>query len=136
MLTDDERVCLEDLGWDTGYAHAFSAINLPRERARAACRSLAAKGLAVYCRGLMDDDGRPAGSGYAPTSLGVEIGKALDAFAWRPFCVCRVHSTEPIWHDPLDALRQVLKTPPHHAHASSPSAAPPNSAPAIHSRTT
>lgn len=37
---------------------------------RRAARSLARKGLAKYERGLFDDDGRVAGSGYRCTKLG------------------------------------------------------------------
>lgn len=37
---------------------------------RSACQRLALLGLAVYRRGLMDEDGIPAGSGYAATMQG------------------------------------------------------------------
>lgn len=45
---------------------------LNRATVRRACRSLARKGYAQYGKGLWNDQGTPAGSGYAATS-------ALDA---------------------------------------------------------
>lgn len=45
---------------------------------RRACRSLARKGLAEYVRGLMDDEGMVAGSGYSSTEKGREMHEALN----------------------------------------------------------
>ena len=44
---------------------------------RRACRSLSRKGLAEYVRGLFDEDGMIAGSGYCATLQGIEYIKCL-----------------------------------------------------------
>jgi hypothetical protein len=58
-------------GW---WYHAFKYIigqtGLERKVVRRACRSLARKGLAEYGKGLWNDDGEPAGAGYAATRAG------------------------------------------------------------------
>ena len=46
---------------------------LDRKAVRRACRSLARKGLAGFYRGLMDDDGKVAGSGYSITFAGEDF---------------------------------------------------------------
>ena len=46
---------------------------------RRACRSLRRKGLAEYQRGLFNDDGEVAGSGYCATRAGAELIAGLDA---------------------------------------------------------
>jgi hypothetical protein len=52
----------------------FSTIargsGLDKRKARIATRSLARKGCAQFVRGLFDDDGMVAGSGYCCTPLG------------------------------------------------------------------
>lgn len=45
-------------------------------RARLATRSLARKGLAEYVRGLFDDEGMVAGSGYCCTPAGLTAHRA------------------------------------------------------------
>ena len=61
-----------------GLAFPFEPIavntGLDRKVVRRACRSLARKGLAQFIRGLWDDEGNPAGSGYGPTELAF-VGK-------------------------------------------------------------
>lgn len=44
---------------------------------RRTVRSVARKGLAVYSNGLWDDDGRPAGAGYALTDAGQKLSDSL-----------------------------------------------------------
>jgi hypothetical protein len=64
---------LVDEGTDYAGFLAFSfdticgPTELGRKAVRRACRSLARKGLAEYCRGLWTEDGEPAGSGYCAT---------------------------------------------------------------------
>lgn len=59
--------------------------NLDLKAVRRACRSLRKKGLAEFHRGLMDEDGQVAGSGYC-------ISKAGKAFM-HPCDVCGDEST-------------------------------------------
>lgn len=61
-----------------GFDHfGFSAIargrRLNRNQVRLACRSLARKGLTIFGRGLWNEDGEPAGSGYAATRYGADL---------------------------------------------------------------
>lgn len=75
VLGSDERAVLETLGGvGEDYCFAFAYISagtgLERKDVRAACRSLAAKGLARYERGLWTEDGDMAGSGYGLTIAG------------------------------------------------------------------
>ena len=90
-MNADEVKCLKKLAehfYDEGNYLYFRAFKgLPLKKVRRAVRSLARKGLAVYGRGLWNDDG-PAGSGYActekgyeeinPTDFAKEKGKRLD----------------------------------------------------------
>lgn len=48
----------------------FAEIGLERDIARAICRTLTDRGLAEYRRGLFNDDGEVAGSGYGITAAG------------------------------------------------------------------
>lgn len=65
---------------------SFSAeTGLDRSQVRLACRSLARKGLARYQRGLFNDDGECAGSGYGITREGVELAAVW--LAALPFCM-------------------------------------------------
>lgn len=48
----------------------FTNDEIDREFARGYLRSMRARGLAAYERGLFDDDGMPAGSGYRITEAG------------------------------------------------------------------
>lgn len=54
-----------------GFASIINAVSLDRKEVRRACRSLARKGLAEYGRGLWNDGGEPAGSGYGVTRAGI-----------------------------------------------------------------
>lgn len=47
--------------------------HMNKKDVRRACRSLARKGLAAYERGLFDEDGKVAGSGYYCTKAGSDI---------------------------------------------------------------
>lgn len=79
-ITDLERLVLTALDEDTKphgeYCAAFSQLErdgLDRKAVRRGCRSLRKKGLAEFYRGLMTDDGIPAGAGYCIS----ESGRAL-----------------------------------------------------------
>ncbi len=83
-LNDNERkvlsVLAEHARWDENYM-TFNGIKnkgleLDRKQIRRACRSLARKGLAEYGRGLWNDAGEVAGSGYCATKAGVEAAAA------------------------------------------------------------
>ena len=83
-LTDNERAVLAVLADDNHLYFSFDGIGeclsmdheitLTRKEIRRACRSLARKGLAEYSRGLWNDDGVPAGSGYGATKMGRSRG--------------------------------------------------------------
>jgi len=55
------------------YFRAFTSTKLKISQVRRAVRSLARKGYAEYVRGLFDDDGMVAGSGYCITKKGHEF---------------------------------------------------------------
>ena len=76
-LNDVEKTVLLDLDQNSSpdehyiyFAGIQRRTGLSRDFVRAACRSLAAKGLAAYSSSLWTDDGDPAGSGYAVTDAG------------------------------------------------------------------
>lgn len=66
-------------GADEGWHWSFRSIadESGVEQVRAPIRRLARKGLAKFSRGLWTDDGTPAGSGYAITSLGLEVAEQI-----------------------------------------------------------
>ncbi len=82
-LSPDEWDVLEAISRDGGvlspgecfwtFASIGGFTGLPRDRVQAACRTLRAKRLAEFSRGLWTDDGRPAGSGYAASRDGLRI---------------------------------------------------------------
>lgn len=55
------------------FAYLMGETNLDRPTVRRACRSLARKGLAEFYRGLTNDDGEMAGSGYCASRAGVDL---------------------------------------------------------------
>jgi len=57
---------------------ARGGLELDVKQIRRACRSLKRKGLADFCSGLWDDDGRPAGSGYGATRAGREAAEPIE----------------------------------------------------------
>jgi hypothetical protein len=65
----------DGFSWDQGYS-GFAGIvantRLDRKTVRRACRSLARKGLTEFGKGLWNDDGEPAGSGYCATKAGIQ----------------------------------------------------------------
>lgn len=63
---DDDVFCYLD------FAHIAANTQLDRRIIRRACRSLARKGYAEYCKGLWSDDGMPAGAGYSATKKGLD----------------------------------------------------------------
>ena len=72
MLTiyGDEANC-------TYFRFITKETGLTLKEVRRACHSLAKKGLAEYVRGLFDDEGFTAGSGYCATEKGRELGDEL-----------------------------------------------------------
>lgn len=78
--------------WGAFYFKSLiSSTGLELKEVRRACRSLAKKGLAKYERGLVDEDGIPAGSGYRATEEGA-------AFI-TPCNVCGRRATYDYWTD-------------------------------------
>jgi hypothetical protein len=74
-INDNERKVLEHLASDDECSFYFRSIvdtarGLDLKTVRRCCRSLARKGLAEFHRGLFDEDGMVAGSGYAITQDG------------------------------------------------------------------
>jgi len=61
-----------------------SNTKLELKQVRRACRSLARKKLAEYVRGLMDEDGQVAGSGYTATQAGVDRAEIEDMVFTTP----------------------------------------------------
>lgn len=55
-----------------GFGPLQQSLEITRNELRRACRSLARKGLAGYCKGLMTEEGEMAGAGYAVTREGRE----------------------------------------------------------------
>lgn len=80
-ISERERKCLEYLAkiypHDEANVAYFRDIakktGLEERKVRCAVRSLARKGLTEYVRGLFDDDGMVAGSGYAATYEGAKF---------------------------------------------------------------
>lgn len=71
---------LEALG--EGFALSFRGLarrtGLTSELVGPATRLLAARGLAVFARGLWSDDGEPRGSGYGLTAAGRELARGVE----------------------------------------------------------
>ena len=63
-------------GGFASFAYLCKTTGFPRNVVRRICRHLARKGLALYERGLWNDEGLPAGAGYGIT---VEGCRALRA---------------------------------------------------------
>lgn len=59
-----------DFDWIAYSLSWFTTDEIDREFARGYLRSLRSRGLAAYERGLWNDDGMPAGSGYRITEAG------------------------------------------------------------------
>ena len=66
-----------DEGNCTYFKFIAQATGLEIKQVRRACRSLAKKKLAEYQRGLFDDEGFAAGSGYCATEEGRKLGDEL-----------------------------------------------------------
>jgi len=77
-LTDDDKTLLWVFAgsyncWsEEGYALGFSAMPWERTKSRRVARRLKRLGLLSFHRGLFNDDGQVAGSGYSLTDLGRE----------------------------------------------------------------
>lgn len=78
-INDNEKKILEHLvnNIDEDHATYFRFIaadtKIEIKVVRPACRSLARKGLTEFMRGLFDEDGLTAGSGYAATREGRDL---------------------------------------------------------------
>jgi len=73
-VNENERKVLEQLAEDDEVCFYFKSLagdGLDIKAVRRACRSLARKGLAEFHRGLFNEDGQVAGSGYGITSDGL-----------------------------------------------------------------
>ena len=83
-INEKERKCLNFLAGEYwgGLCYSFVTIEddtgLSRSEVRRACRSLRRKGLAKFVRGLMNDDGEVAGSGYCATRVGAAFVSPCD----------------------------------------------------------
>lgn len=80
-INDNERKILERLIEDEECAYYFKSLTgdgMDIKAVRGACRSLARKGLAEYHRGLFNDDGMAAGSGYGITAEGMAFIQPCD----------------------------------------------------------
>lgn len=77
------RILAERYDDDEGNCYYFRSIaketKLEIPLVRKAVRSLARKGLAEYMRGLFDQDGMVAGSGYSCTAAGAEVVKEFES---------------------------------------------------------
>ena len=89
-LTENEQAVLTSLraGYNdydevVEFYYHFSGITeeteLELRLVRRACRSLAKKGLAEFKRGLFDDEGKVAGSGYGCTKAGADWLAGVEA---------------------------------------------------------
>lgn len=81
-VNENEHKCLavlaenfyDDSEWSAWYMHGIvTETKLELSQVRRAVRSLARKGLAAYERGLFNDDGQVAGSGYRATQAGKDL---------------------------------------------------------------
>jgi DNA-binding Lrp family transcriptional regulator len=77
MLSEAQKKCLEALNKEgRGGDHCLpfdpiqAATELNRKEVRQHVRTLADKGFARYCNGLMTEDGELAGAGYCITPAG------------------------------------------------------------------
>lgn len=86
-ITENERKVLSVLAeeWNSDMnCYYFRGIvsklkdELDLRKVRLACRSLARKGLASFERGLFNDDGQVAGSGYCATRAGAALINPCD----------------------------------------------------------
>jgi DNA-binding MarR family transcriptional regulator len=84
-ISEREKACLTYLltlyGYDqdcTYFRYIAKNTGLEERQVKRSVRSLARKGLAEYVRGLFDEDGFVAGSGYRATELGRKLGDKLE----------------------------------------------------------
>lgn len=63
------------------FSYTASETGLDVRTVRLATRALARKGFAEYMRGLFDDDGQVAGSGYCCTDKGHEVIERMEELA-------------------------------------------------------
>jgi len=86
-ITDNEKKTLTALAMETReggeYCSSFNGLlgyadDLDRRQIRLSCRSLKRKGLAEFYRGLTNEDGEVAGSGYCISDEGRELADKLE----------------------------------------------------------
>ena len=85
-LSSDQRVVLKALNSTyervpefnyLSFKYLATATTMPRKRVRVVVRQLARQGLAEYAKGLFDEYGKVAGSGYATTILGNIVAQVI-----------------------------------------------------------
>jgi predicted ArsR family transcriptional regulator len=80
-INDNEKKCLKALVENTqphgelciGFQWVADEVHLTKKEVRRHIRALARKGLAEFYRGLFNDDGEVAGSGYCASTEGVKL---------------------------------------------------------------
>lgn len=84
-LNENEKkvlICLQSIWQDEANCMYFRGISedtkLEIKQVRRACRSLLKKGLTEYIRGLFDEDGMVAGSGYCCTDAGNKVVQEIN----------------------------------------------------------
>ena len=85
-ITEIEKKVLEVLFGSTrthgeyciGFDYIEGDTNLSRKEVKKVVHSLRDKGFAEFYRGLLDDDGQVAGSGYCISVKGVELAEKLE----------------------------------------------------------
>lgn len=80
ILADMNNLCVTYERFET--FHSLRSLGhktfLSRDMTRAICRDLTDRGFAQYARGLFNEDGVPAGSGYGITPRGLAYLTALE----------------------------------------------------------
>lgn len=88
-LSEREATCLrsvyERASGEQGYGVYFRAVvedtGFTLDQVRRSVRACARKGLTEHVRGLFDEDGRVAGSGYGLTPAGISYSRAAISLA-------------------------------------------------------
>ena len=72
------RLAEPEVGYYITYDNVAKATGLTHKRAKHIVRWMIRKGLAEYCRGLFDDEGKVCGSGHAASSMGRVVATLLE----------------------------------------------------------
>jgi hypothetical protein len=121
-INDKERKVLEALSdgyhpdeWSAYYFRGIVAsTKLTLPEVRRACRSLAKKGLAKYERGLFNEDGEAAGSGYRATDEGVALISPCDLCGKRATYDYNVEKDGSFTMNDDEETRRVLECEKHY----------------------